>query len=222
MKIPTKIIRTVLFSISMFSLSVGCGEKQPQQPGEEKEDVKPPDQIISLEQARVLYENYSTRRAPLIEKYESGEQDEVKFRPARYTAYDYATIKQYLEYVEQEAAAAGVSVSSLRFYFGNYSEEANFEDGKEVRYPRQNSVFVLPTTRKGGQDVGFFTVDSREEGRRELRLLGDALQSDTTNSTGSTGMARKSYAGFAPVLPVWQGGVHSLILNEGNSSPPPN
>ncbi len=154
-------------------------------------------------------------------------QGEQKFDVARYTYYDYKTIKQYLAYIEQEAEKAGVEIASLRFYFSNYPDREAFDDGKKVVHPRQNSIFLMPTVSRDGQDYGFFIREG--ESGSEVVLLNGQLEPRTTAGMGVNGTVEyRSEAGFVPVLTlnnagsatVLQGDT-SLILNEGNSAPPP-
>lgn len=211
-------------------LSLNSCKEQARQEAESKEtgEVRAPEQIISVAQAKTMFDQYSKRRAPLIQRYEDSiTKGDKEFDVARYTYYDYKTIKQYLAYIEQEAEKAGVEIASLRFYFSNYPDQETFENGKKVVHPRQNSIFLMPTVNSEGQDYGFFIQEG--ESGSEVVLLNGQLEPYTPEGMG---LNRKgtyhNQAGFAPNLyPVSFGapaniqGDKSLILNEGNSAPPP-
>ncbi len=192
--------------------------------------VEPPEQIISLERAQMLYSDYTKRRSGIIEAFEDSinisMKDTSRFNPARYIYYDYKTIKQYMAYIEQEAASAGVEISTLRFYLGNYGDTDVHENGASVKYPRQNTIFVLPTLNKGGREFGFSTRETDQAGTKQLFLLDEQLQSVPSTDMGNYSVeSTKSYAGWAPdamtgTKPM-QSGNGGLILNEGSSSPPP-
>jgi hypothetical protein len=134
--------------------------------------------------------------------------------------YDYATIKNYIAYIEQEAKAANVDISTLRIYFSNYSE-----DPKNV-HPRQNSIMLSPTIKKGDRDYLFYIGDL--DGKAEAVLLNDAFGPVGPNEMGNTtSHDGKSYAAFMPNLIMnsnaslpYQSG-KSVTMNEGNSAPPP-
>jgi hypothetical protein len=206
--------------------------------------VKAPEQIIEISDAKDMYERYGERRVPLIQRYEDsinsgragdkiqqrakGDKNQgqmqaapEKFDVARYVYYDYATIKNYIAYIEQEAKAANVDISTLRFYFSNYSE-----DPKNV-HPRQNSIMLSPTIKKGDRDYLFYIGDL--DGKAEAVLLNDAFGLVDAEGMGNAASNDgKSYAAFMPnlitkskaSLPYYQGG-KSVTMNEGNSAPPP-
>lgn len=206
-----------------------CKEQDRQkEQSEETSEVRAPEQIISVAQAKTMYDQYSKRRAPLILRYEDSiTKGEREFDVARYTYYDYKTIKQYLAYIEQEAENAGVEIASLRFYFSNYPDQETFENGKKVVHPRQNSIFLMPTVQSEGQDYGFYIQEG--ESGSEVVLLNGKLEPYQQKGMGLNKKGTyHNEAGFAPKLhavstgaPSNVQGDKSLILNEGNSAPPP-
>lgn len=225
---PMLAFASILCLSLLFTLN-SCKEQTRQAAqSKEPEVVKAPEQIISVAQAKNMYEQYSKRRAPLILRYEDSiSKGEKEFDVARYTYYDYATIKQYLAYIEQEAEKAGVEIASLRFYFSNYPDQETFENGKKVVHPRQNSIFLMPTVKSEGRDYGFYIQEG--ESGSEVMLLNGQLQPYTPEGIGVKGNVNyRNEAGLVPTLfpassgaPVGLQGDKSLILNEGNSAPPP-
>ena len=137
MKNTQKILwKSAFLLVFIFSLS-SCGDGKQKPKAEEKPEVQAPAQIVQIDQAKSMYDNYSVRRVPMIQHYEDSinrgdgdgkkKQQKMKnqeatlkpFDVARFVAYDYKTIKQYMDYIEQEADAAGVEISTLRLYFSN-------------------------------------------------------------------------------------------------------
>ncbi len=218
-----------LFAKTFFSLVVvglaSCGDKRADKPEKEHEEyhetVKPPTNIISLEMADSIYTNYSNHRVALIEDYETQKRaPEETFEAARFVDFDYDAIKQYIKYVDQEAKNAGVQkVTKLRLYFANYPDKKDFEDGKKVVHPRQNSIFMIPTIEKNGGNYSFFIG---ADGKPELVI---DWKAQMTKGMGLLENDRKkAYAGFGLEIfsaPSLQIGGTSLTLNHGGSGPPP-
>jgi len=225
----TKLWGYAVFSIVFFSI-ISCGDNQ--KPQDEKPEVLAPAQIVGINAAKSMYENYSNRRVPLIQKYEDSinraiaeTQEEAKpFDVARFIYYDYKTIKDYLAYIEQESEKAGVEISTLRFYFSNYQNEQYFPNSEEeIKHPRQNSVMLSPTIKKGKRDYLFY-VAKGAEGQEAV------LMNDDFGSIKGMGVineeTKKSYASMIPSLTkksnanfIFQGG-NSMTMNRGQGAPP--
>lgn len=209
-----------LFFFVMIA-TLGCREaarneegKTPGEKGVEEQVVSAPQQIISLEEAKELYDTYTRRRAELILKTEGPDDEGIPFEPARFAAFDYNTIKQYMAFIEQEAASANVDISTLRFYFGNYGEKEAGQDKS-----RRNTVFLVPTTKSNGQDYGFY-IATGPDGKPLAEPIRNKVGSAEESGMGSRGNSQeRSYAGFAKAALLQSG--QSLVLNKGNSGPPP-
>lgn len=217
-----------LLVLFMFVLIQGCRETPKAEesaiPAEEDPQVvKAPVQIIGIDEARKLFDTYSERRVPLIERFEIPNSDSGDFSAARFTSFDYATIKNYIAFIEQEAAAAKVDISGLRFYFGNYPGSEADENGDKAK-ARRNTIFIVPTLKQDGGEFGFYTRDGAN-GEREAALIVEISGQDKTGNGALQESVERSYAGFAPVpavAPMIYAGEQSLILNRGNVGPPPN
>ena len=189
-----------------------CNEtpKQDAEPAlltQEMENIDTPKEIISLDEAKTLCENYENRRIPSIMKFEMAENaSEETFVPVQFVAFKLETLKTYIKYVEQEAKKAKVTPDSLRVYLGNY--------GKEGVDPNRNTVFVLPTAKVGNDYGGFYIGDNGE-----AKLIRDYWPRQENG--GQEGEPR-SKASFFPTFnaSLMQGG-GSLIMNRGQSGPPP-
>jgi len=216
-----------------FSLLVSCNSEKKQtttdmepthrEPQEEKtKEVKAPEQIISITEAKEDYDNYTKKRAQLIEKIEDPLEDGSKFIASRYGDYDIETVKNYIAYVEQEAKEAGVKVETLRFYFSTYPDKKDFPDHKEVKHPRQNSFFILPTMKVNAMNMGFYIKDLGD-GKKEAALIRD-YPGILDSKMGDTNKENsKSYASFLPTTtsaPIMFSD-QSLIMNKNNMGPPP-
>ncbi|WP_297793876.1 hypothetical protein [uncultured Eudoraea sp.] len=228
----------LFFTYAALFVFTACGDQKTKEAEtvEKIEEVKAPEQIISVEQARKMYQSYTERRVPLIQNYEKSqelqkqEQPKVKdsFDVARYVYYDYQTIKDYLAYIEQEAAKADIEISTLRFYFSNYPDEARFEDGNPVIHPRQNSIFILPASTVDNAQYGFYLKEQEDGSLRPAYLSWD-LSPYIPEGMGAVHKNDKSFASMGPnfnnantsTMSPLQFGGGSTILNEGSSAPPP-
>lgn len=190
----------------LLLLAAGCKpDSSEQQTREATEKVVPPKQLISLETAREYYQKYGTRRVPLIRRYEDSvsqatDPEGKPFDVARYVSFDYQVLKEYMAFIEQEAARVNTDIHSLRIYFATYPDEAG------RTHPRQNSVFLLPAVEMEGKQWGLF-IDGDRPGYLNGGL--EVYQGPP-----------RAEASMVPVPPQ-QGRGGSLILNEGQSSPPP-
>ncbi len=143
-----------------------------------------------------------------------------KFDVARYVYYDYKTIKDYITFIEQQAAAAKVDISTLRFYFSNYPDNEKFV------HPRQNSIMISPALKKGDREFLFYIDDADPNDLRPVLLKDDFSPTNTTIGK-SKSESTKAYASFLPSLapnpvspnPYFNG--QSLTLNRANGVPPP-
>lgn len=202
-------------------LLMGCGQQRGNAPASEEQsafqaEIPVPKSIITLDDAQQYYDLYSKRRVPLIQHYEDsigrGEKSETRFDVARYVAFDYETLKQYMAYIEQEAGKVDTKVSSLRIYFGNNPNMA----GKV--HPKQNTVMLVPAVQPLAESEaqwGLY-INNGKAG-----YLGMDLKPADPNATGIE-EAPRSEASLLPALPAPVQGGGSLIMNEGSSAPPPN
>ncbi len=203
-----------LFSIFIFS---GCQEPMIHEPPYEG----PPKQIITVQRAKELYDTYTSRRLPIIQKYEDSiSQDSVGFNPSRYVEYDYETITQYIAFIEHEAKEANVEIAGMRFYFSNYPDSDKFPNGDVVKYPRKNTVFIVPTMNQNGKEVGFLIEET--DGKKTAVPIYDRVGDTTRNKATAVVLpkAKMNQAGFLSSSSSSSSTV-SLILDDGGVIPPP-
>lgn len=209
-----KVSSAKCYLAGMALLLIGACNEQPKEETptpsalSAEQEIEAPKEIISLDEAKVLCENYERRRIPSILEFESTENaNQEKFIPTQFVAFKLETLKSYIKYVEQEAKKAKVTPDSLRIYLGNY--------GNSGEDPNRNTVFVLPTAQIGKGYGGFYIGDNGE-----AKLIRDYWPKEDGN--GLDGNQTKSKASMLPTLntSLMQGG-GSLIMNRGNAGPPP-
>ncbi|MDC6366756.1 MULTISPECIES: hypothetical protein [Flavobacteriaceae] len=212
----------LIFLGSLLLMLGSCKQVQKEETSEpalekpREEKVAPPQGIISLEESKSLYDNYSKNRVEIIQAFELETNDDENFKAARFSSFGYEEIKQYMAFIEQEAKGAGVDISSLRLYFANYPNKKDFPDGKKIVHPRQNSIFIVPTMKVDGHEYGFYIG---EDGK--AKLIKNAVGANEIGSTQKT--KQRSYASFAPTTsaPATYAS-QSLTLNRGSAGPPPD
>lgn len=241
-KISAKLI--FIFTVSLALLN--CREVDKDEPKNGQVDA--PEEIVTLATAKNLYDTYEKRRVDLIQKYEDSidgfyNDDKVRqeqstqetqqdpndpngerFDVARYVSWDYGTIKAYLKYVEQEAKAAKVDISTLRFYFSNYPPDAT-----SAVHPRQNTIMITPTLHENDREYIYSIDDSDPENPRPI-LLSDSFGPVKSKGMGdANGKDKRVYASFLPnaegsstdylIFPYQSG--NSMTMNRGSGAPPP-
>ncbi len=219
-------------------------------------EIDAPAQIIPIPLAKDLYDNYSMHRVPIIEFYEDsirnkkrdqaymqqqykpkddGQADDVKnntsitqtgFTAARFVSYDYKTIKNYLKFIEQEADAANIEISTLRFYFSNYPDSKTLPKREKKINPKKNSIMISPTTTNPKGEDFLFYIDVGDKGERKAMRLTDEF-AYTEQQTGLYyGFGKRNEASLFPnfssgalnpTLPMFA--PQSVTINEGSSHP---
>ena len=236
MKNATLLLRNLAVLIVLIFTLTNCNDPKEKPRSEDKIRVSAPAEIVEINQAKRMYENYTIRRVALIQRYEDsinrgrgGEKikSEVtatkSFDVGRFVYYDYKTIKQYMDYIEQEAETAGVEISSLRLYYSNYDDETYFQGTKDsIKHPRQNSILLSPTIKKGKRDYLFYLAQGAKG--PEAVILDDEF--GTPEGIGLLGSEDKtSRASLVPnffepsAKPSYAR--TSLTMNRGGGIPPP-
>lgn len=220
-----KSLLTTLFLSAMLFVLAGCGDQANRQPAEEEgatemqETVKPPSGIISLDEARQDYELYGKRRVPLIQRYEDSilnrQHKDSSFIVARYVAFDFKQMQEYMKWIEQEATAVGADITSLRIYFSNNPDADGYV------HPKQNSVMLVPAATPNAEtgDQYILYLNNGKPG-----YLDEDLRPWSPDGMGALQMdGQRTEASLVPnpaALMLLQTG--SLFMNEGSSSPPPS
>ncbi len=217
----TKMTNRIMLLIFANLMLVSCQEQTSQK--ESLYEGPPTGHIISVERAGEMYDAYSQRRVPIIQKYEDSiAPDSSKFTPTRYAEYDLKTIKQYIAYIEHEAGQANVDINTLRFYLSNYPNSDKFPNGDAVKYPRRNSFFVVPTMAYEGKNVGFSIEEVDGKYTAVPINRGTSAQEENPAKSQADSTGQMNEAGFFMLnATTVQGGSSSLILNDSNLAPPP-
>lgn len=210
----------ILMCVNLFLFSCQDGSTHSETPYE----GPPKDYIISVERAKEMFDAYSQRRVPIIQKYEDSIMiDTAKFTPTRYAEYDLKTIKQYIAFIEHEAMRAKVDINTLRFYLSNYPNSDKFSNGDTVKYPRRNSLFVVPTMDYEGKNVGF-SIEEKDGSYTAVPINRDAsIQEGNQDKVQADSTGQMNEAGFfmSNSTTVQGGETTSLILNDSQLVPPP-
>ncbi|MEM8763883.1 MAG: hypothetical protein AAGD88_08735 [Bacteroidota bacterium] len=208
-----KNIKTAKLLVLGFGLTslVACRtEVKPEKTPEEEPptEVEAPEGIITIAKSKELYDNYTRYRAESIEKFEKENFDNDEFVTARYTDFDYEDLKQYLDFVEQEAEKAKVDVSTVRVYFANNGGRTH-----------QNSIFFVPTLKKGDENFGFFiSADG------SAQLIKDRVRVDVQQQGAEVfkkNQLEKAHPSMLTVSTPMLFDDQSLAYNKGTSGPPP-
>ena len=175
-----------------------------------------PKGIISTEEAKELFKGYTSERVPkVLSAVDSAERE--GFLPTRYIAFNYKNIKNYMAYIEGKANSVDVDIDTLRIYLGVYSKNHPRDGGKAT-------VFLVPATSSlDGKSRAFHIAE--EGGRKFADSIPWNFGTDIKQMGQLMEKEPRQYAGFGPsplktnIGPVLLNG--SLILNDGNSAPPP-
>lgn len=109
---------------------------------------QPPAQVLSVEEANRLEEEFVTTRYRVI-------NEALDITDTRDFWFSLDSLKKYIEYVEFEAKKRGKKDLGIRVYFAAYPENSDYPD------PGFSTVFMVPTARDEGSDLkrGFFPVE---------------------------------------------------------------
>lgn len=169
-----------------------------------------PDNIISSESAKRLYDNY-TPRAEWIDETVGTDGDGNQFRATRSLYCDINELYNYLAYVRRQSRQANVRPSGIRFYFGIYADD--YVRNKRKNYAKRTTIFIAPTVAKqiDSKTVHLgYTLDNEFN----VQLLSETIGVDLF---GKTNIQEGSLFNFNLNEELEQ---NSLIANEFPSTPP--
>ena len=161
--------------------------------------------IISADDAVKLYKAYTDERVdPLKDSLISRYGD--NFKDTRLVSIDLATIKAYIQYIEESSEALKVNAEGLNFYFGVYAK------GEEGNNQNHQTFFIAPSTSKDNKQFGY-TIDYTD-GTNKIVYLNDLLKGSNSDATKRSEMEQANMMAF------FTRDNHGLILNRGTGSPP--
>lgn len=204
----TSILVTVLLCIS------ACAEKpNGEDPGHDEpvmDTVPEPDIIISVLAADSLYRNYGSDRANFLEEVVNEQNPDIDggYNPTRFVTVEFDVLSDYLKFVSQQSAKAGIKPKGIRFYLGQIGSESEV-DGID---PGPETIFFNPTAAFPGitGDISY-ALQIDPAGNYRAVTVGSII--DAASKT------QQSQKGANLLL---QGGIQSLAGDRVGFPPPPH
>lgn len=203
-----------LLCFTVLILTMACGKQQKVKENEEEkltkvDTIEKPKGIISLYEAKSLYENYSKElENPGIKQENSVTQTEEAAALKRFVDFDFDDLKNYLDYVKQQAG--NTRVTKIRVYFAKEKEESQ----KDYNASKK-TLFMVPTLEQDGLNYGFYIEDGKP------KLIKDWDENRGIEEYDNK--EKKAKAGFYITNPSTINfyDESSLAYNRGSSGPPP-
>lgn len=142
-----------------------------------------PKTIIPIADANDLFENYDRSLGTN--------------KTTQFVTLEYQELKDYLAFIDKEAASTGIAVTGLRIYFGQ-NPKAKFPSGRTPAKPDANTVFMNPTTNFPGVNGEISFALQADKGGNKVVAVGDIINN--------------------PSMP----NIQSLAANKGHFPPPPH
>src|SRR5690606_24060430 len=114
-----------------------------------------PKGVITVEQAKVLNDNWTIHRKPAVDsaaKKQGREQDD------RSTYWDLEDIENYLGYAKNYSDSIGYTMTGIRVYLGEYGENAG-ETKKNL-----TTMFMVPTIKKAKSQASSVYINLQGRG----------------------------------------------------------
>ncbi len=231
-----------LFIITCLVLMFSCGETPTQKTFNSLSSDTAYSQItnkkiIPVEQGVTMYNEFQeTRTMPLNPILKNTYRDSA-FVDTKFVHFSLKDLKDYLTFLEHvQELNPKKDISGLRIYFSAYPN-AKTINGRSVKHPRQQTVFMAPTVNIGQVDKDYNNLNNVPfyiEGSPEQPYKGDFVfiedlmldyKKEERIKTGNR-LLKQQRASFGInlssmlALPL-QKTKTSLLLNEGEMSPPP-
>jgi hypothetical protein len=230
----------LVIPLVLFFFVFSCG----QQPKKEvlTEFVKPVDglvknHLIPANQGKEMFREFEKNRIEVLDTILKERYEDDDFEDTKFIWYSLDELKAYLEYIEQiQIANPKQDVSGLRIYFGAYPNSSKFTEGKSIKHPKQQTIFMVPTVALGKGGFKYETMnhlpfiiqsDSDNELSGSFEIV-DELMLDY-NKKKRLEMFRqnsqnieKAGVSFNISLSPRRVAETSTMYNEGEMAPPPN
>ncbi len=139
-----------------------------------------PGNIIPLQVADSLYQNYGNSRVSLIEMAENiteeGDtipKEDANYKQAtRYVSFSFTEMKKYMAYIEQQADSANTEILQLRVYFGKYGKKPKNKANKGTVFFNPTAEFTLAD---GTKDTVSFAILNTAGGVKKAVTVGSVL-----------------------------------------------
>ncbi len=174
-----------------------------------------PNNIISLDDAKVLFHNYDSTRVKWTNE-EIKNRGKENFEATTSLFYNLDNLNNYLAYIKRVSKEAGVTPSGLRFYFGSYGKDYMRKGSNEYAY--RQTIFIAPTeTIQSGEKTEHlgYTFD---EDNKKVFLRDKIATKESPEQSGSGASMQK--AGIFSISTNLLFNGNSTIANELNGSPP--
>lgn len=134
--------------------------------------VKAPSQTISMEQAKILQQEYVRTRSGIVNKT-------LGFEDTRDFWFSLDSLEQYIRYVRQESKVRGLEDLGLRIFYAAYPK-----DGKgQWPDPGFSTVILVPTHGKPQIGNGFFPMAPVQLGSAGIRAFNYGNGGQPPNAT---------------------------------------
>jgi len=182
-----------------------------EQLAQEKTNRRRPGNIISFDQAFKIYKEYD-QRADLISETVIQPRVNRSFEPTRSLFYDLSELRNYLNYIDDLSAKAGVKPTGLRLYFALYPSSYISPDGSSNNARRQ-TIFIAPTLAKE-YDNKIVQIGYTLDDNFKIQLL------DKNNGFSYLRQDRDKKSTFDIMQKIGGSGQYSLLANELGATPP--
>ena len=197
-----------LICLALLTTTFSCKEKAENKPDsdyeqqndEARKEMKT--HLILLDNAAEMYRLYDKQRLNITKSYLQ-KRFGANFNDTRTVWFDISTIKEYIKYVEERSAKAGVKVEGLEFYFA--VKPSNIKSDERGH----QTFFIAPTTNDKNKQSGYTLINNK-------KVL---LNGHFSQTLDSLNMNTQKASFFTTITTLQEDG---LLLNRGTANPPGN
>src|SRR5690606_26328959 len=114
-----------------------------------------PKGVITVEQAKVLNDNWTLHRKPAVD---SAARKQGRLQDDRSVYWDLEDIENYLGYAKNYSDSLGYTMTGIRVYLGEYGENAG-QTKKNL-----TTMFIVPTGKKSKSQASAVPLDFEGDG----------------------------------------------------------
>lgn len=145
----TQVFKTFLI-FSVLALT-SCAEQ-------ESKNVKPPEGVISVKEAKLLDKTFTETRHNLI-------SNSLGIQDNRSSWWSIEDIENYIAYAKSKASEEGLKVNGLRIYFAAYPK-----DFKNQEVAGRSTLFIVPTGAKSIQESSLSILNTSFDENDDLDI----------------------------------------------------
>lgn len=192
--------------------------------------------IIPVSHGIKLKQEYVSKRTEPLEPLLKEIYNDSMFVDTEFIHFSLEDMKNYVNFLEHiQAENTDKEVSGIRIYFGAYENMPRM-DGRPVKYPKQQTVFMVPTVNIGKVNTDFdnlnhlpFYVEGTIENpyKGKFLIIDDLMlnynKEERLNMANQKTTSQKAFIGSSVETksPLQQNIITSTVFNEGEMSPPP-